>query len=81
MKKGTINFVILLTCGVLAVSAVMAEAKTDLWRQGISLIPYPQQVELGGADFLFSGAVNIVLDSNAPTADNFAAGELAGTLK
>ena len=37
-------------------------------------------MELGGEDFLFGAAVNILLDGNASASDKFAAGELAGSL-
>jgi hexosaminidase len=81
MNKIALNLMIAMVCGVLVSSCAWAEAKTELWQQGISLIPYPQQVELGGDDFVFGTAVSIVLDGNASAADNFAAKELAGSLK
>ncbi len=79
MKK----FFILLAVffAVVVFSDTMA-SQTALWQEGISLIPYPREVALGGDDFVFSGgAVNIVLDDNASRADRFAAGDLAGRLE
>ena len=81
MKKVVLSFLIIMTSGFLSVSGVLAEAQTDLWRQGISLIPYPQQVELGGENFVFGAEVDILLDGNAPAADKFAVGELASSLR
>lgn len=48
---------------------------------GLHVIPYPQQVQLGGEDFIFSDELTIVLDQNASEADKFAAEELASDLK
>ena len=81
MNKSALSLIIVIVCGILAFSPVLAEAPTELWRQGISLIPYPQQVEPGGEDFQFGNPVNIVLDSNSPASDKFAAGEMAGSLQ
>jgi hexosaminidase len=55
--------------------------QSALWREGISLIPYPQQVDSGGEDFVFGSPVKIVLDNNATEADKFAAEDLAARLK
>jgi len=55
--------------------------QTALWREGISLIPYPQQVELGGDDFIFGPEVTLVLDDDAGRADKFAAENLAARLE
>ncbi len=81
MNKIGLSLMIAMVCGVLGSSCAWAEAKTELWQQGISLIPYPQQVELGGDDFVFGAAVSIVLDDNSSAADKFAAKELAASLK
>ncbi len=61
-------------------SSVVVSA-SDLSNLGIHVIPYPQQVILGGDDFIISNNVTILLDKNHSEADKFAAGELAGTLK
>ncbi len=81
MKRVALCLMIAVVCVVMGTSNARAESKSELWRQGISLIPYPQQVELGGDDFVFGGAVSIVLDNNASSADKFAAAELATSLQ
>ncbi len=81
MNRASLSLMIAMICMVAGASFARAEAKTDLWREGISLIPYPQQVEFGGDDFVFGSPVAIVLDADASAADKFAAGELAGSLQ
>jgi hypothetical protein len=54
---------------------------TPLWNEGISLIPYPQEVVFGGDDFVFDSPVAIVLEGTSAEADKFAAADLAGCLK
>ncbi len=49
---------------------------SELWRAGISLIPYPQMVEMGGEDFVFRNPVEIVIDKGASPEDRFTAEEL-----
>ncbi len=61
---------------VLAVPLLSA-ADTPLWQAGISLIPYPQEVTLGGEPFVIGGPVSILLDADASGADQFAAQDLA----
>ena len=68
-------------CGFLSVPAISAAAETDLWRQGISLIPYPQEVYLDGDSFRFDSVVNILLDNDASAEDIFAAEELSQSLE
>jgi len=58
-----------------------AGAQSALWRQGISLIPYPHEVVLGGDDFTFEGEVSITLEPRASAGDRFAAEDLAARLK
>jgi hexosaminidase len=53
-----------------------ADTKTALYREGINLIPYPQEVALNESDFIFNSAIEIVLDRNASEKDRFAAEEL-----
>ena len=57
---------------ILAIQA----AETELWRNGISVIPYPQKVEMGGEDFVFGSQINILADKAALPEDIFAAEEL-----
>jgi hexosaminidase len=78
MKKGIILFAALF---FFSTSEGMSAFQTVLWKEGISLIPYPQEVNLGGDNFVFAGGVNIVLDNESPAADRFAASDLAARLK
>ncbi len=54
---------------------------TALFNERIFLIPYPQEVTLGGEDFVLSAELSIVLDRNATDMIRFAATELATQLK
>ncbi len=56
-------------------------AQTNLFQQGIAIIPYPKEVRLTGSDFTLNSAVNIVLDKNASANDRFAAEELSKYLR
>jgi len=79
MKKCSILLAVFLA---LTVSVSALSSQTALWQEGICLIPYPQEVALGGDDFVFSGGtVSIVLDEDATQADRFAAGDLAEKLE
>ncbi|HEX5023945.1 MAG TPA: beta-N-acetylhexosaminidase [Agriterribacter sp.] len=55
--------------------------ETGLAKQGISLIPYPKEVQLQGTDFVLDENTNIVLDKNASEGDQFAAAGLVDFLK
>ncbi len=58
------------------------EAKaSNLSDIGLHVIPYPQEVILGGSDFTFSDNLTIVLDEAHSAADRFTAEELAGALE
>ncbi len=76
LPKFTILFIALL----LSAGGIRADT-SPLWREGISLIPYPRQVTFGGEDFVFGTRVNLVLDAESSGADRFAAGDLAARLK
>lgn len=54
---------------------------TDLSDLGLYVLPYPQQVSIGGDAFVFNNDLNIVLNKNHSSADEFAANELANDLK
>jgi len=58
-----------------------AGSANDLLNAGIYLIPHPQEVSLGGEDFILDREVTIVLDKNASDQDRFAASELAAQLE
>lgn len=64
-----------LCCGTAAAN------DSALWREGISLIPYPREVQLGGDNFVFAGEAAILLDESASDADRFAANDLAERLR
>ncbi|MEA1997361.1 MAG: glycoside hydrolase family 20 zincin-like fold domain-containing protein, partial [Gemmatimonadota bacterium] len=63
-------------------STIASASETALWSEGISLIPYPQEVTLGDEDFLLGEETAIVLDESASSeADIFAAKDLGERLK
>jgi hexosaminidase len=66
---------------VLSFSAALCAAETALWSEGISLIPYPQEVRLGGDAFVFQKEVTVVVDKDASETDRFAADDLSQRLK
>jgi len=73
--------IIILSCLFISSSVPKpAETHTALFDQGIYLIPYPQEVVLGGGDFILDSELTIVLDRNAGEQDRFAAEELAAGL-
>ncbi len=67
---------------LISVMFLFNEAKaSDLSNIGLHVIPYPQQVILGGSDFTFSDKLTIVLDEAHSDADRFTAEELASSLE
>ncbi len=48
---------------------------------GLHVIPYPQQVELGGDDFVLQNNLTLVLDKNATAVDRKTAEKLITELK
>jgi hexosaminidase len=72
-----LSILLFLCCGQVP-AAVPA---TPLHNAGIFLIPYPQEVSLGGEDFILDRKMTILLDRNASESDRFAAAELASQLK
>ncbi len=77
------NLLLLLTAVLLCFSCntPVSDTASTLFDQGIYLIPYPQEVVPGGADFIPGGEVSVVLDEGASENDRFAADELARELK
>ena len=65
----------------LAGTVLAGEATSELYKAGINLIPYPQDVKLGADDFVPGTKVTIVVDKDASEADRFTAEELARDLK
>ncbi|MEE9463398.1 MAG: beta-N-acetylhexosaminidase, partial [Bacteroidales bacterium] len=75
-------FAILSSLLLLLFNAIPAASQTSaLLNEGIYLIPHPQEVSLGGEDFILDDELTIVLDKNASDQDRFAANELAEELK
>ena len=54
---------------------------TELTSLGLHVIPYPQQVTLGGEDFNFNAQLSIVLDQDHSVNDQFTVDELIKDLK
>lgn len=54
---------------------------SELTSLGLHVIPYPQQVSLGGNDFTFSDQLTVVVDKKLSDANRFAAEELVRDLK
>jgi len=75
------KFFLILALSTASLFSQLSASRSELWQEGICLIPYPQEVTLGGEDFLFDGGVGIVLDRSASSADSFAAEDLAARLK
>ncbi len=57
------------------------EDATTLYKEGITLIPYPQEVRFEGPDYIPGDELNIVLDQDASDQVKFAASELARNLE
>src|SRR5687767_2193908 len=47
--------------------------ETELFKEGINLIPYPKEVKLKAGDFILTTNLDIVLDRNASEQDRFSA--------
>lgn len=54
---------------------------TELWNEGISLIPYPQKVEMGGGNFTLNEKVSIFIGQDFSSEDKFTAEELTRQLR
>ncbi len=79
MARNFYCFVIILLL-LTAMSVPSRASSTELWQSGIPLIPYPQQVETGGADFMFGKQISVAVDDNAGSRVKFAADELSRIL-
>ena len=75
MKKTSLKAVFLSLFILTSLSMTRAQG-TQLWNQGISLIPYPQKVELTGKGFILGERLNIYIDQDATPEDRFTAEEL-----
>jgi len=74
------NFISLVSVILFLNVGVSQAADTQLWRNGLSLIPYPQKVEMGGEDFIFSAQIDIQIDKGAGDEDMFTAEVLKAQL-
>ncbi len=54
---------------------------TELFDLGLYVIPYPQQVTLGGDDFMLTNNFTLVLDENSSDIDKFTASELLNDIQ
>jgi hexosaminidase len=80
MKKN--NFHLFLTMLLLLIGIASAAAQeTALWKMGISLIPYPQKVEIKGEGFRFKKKLTIFIDKDASPEDKFTAEVLGRQLQ
>ena len=79
MKNTYLLFLAFVALFFISIVATQA-AETELWRNGISIIPYPQIVEMGGEDFVFEKQIDILIDKEAVPEDMFAAEELSRQL-
>jgi hexosaminidase len=78
MKKLRLYFILILS-GFITERHIFS-ADTELWKIGISLIPYPQQVTVEGDSYVLTERVNIRVEEKASTSDVFAANELSRQL-
>jgi len=72
-------YLILILAGLLKEGNIFS-AETELWKLGISLIPYPQHVNIEGDSYVFQDLVNIRVEKKASASDIFAANELSRQL-
>ncbi|MFK5973121.1 MAG: beta-N-acetylhexosaminidase [Flavobacteriaceae bacterium] len=77
-KTSTYLIITLLLVGNLFLSYCQT---SDLYALGLHVIPYPQQVEMGGGEFIFKSPVNIILDKNASGVDRQTAEQLKKELE
>ncbi|MEQ8336140.1 MAG: beta-N-acetylhexosaminidase [Cyclobacteriaceae bacterium] len=75
------KFLSFLVGALLVITPYIPTLASDLSNLGLHVIPYPQQVELGGSDFELSGTVNVVLDKNAGEVDKATADKLRSELE
>jgi len=77
MAKVKKHILLAVTLFCLVVPVLGGETVTELYKAGINIIPYPQEVKLGGGDFVLGANPVIAIDSGACAADRFTAEELA----
>lgn len=77
----TLSGMVLLIIALILYYPSFGQEATELSKAGIHLIPYPQKVEMGGADFALEKGLSIILDKKATEKDQFTAAELAKYLQ
>jgi hypothetical protein len=78
MKKHTLLAV---TLFCLVVPVLGGESVIELYKAGINIIPYPQELKLGGGDFVLGANPVIAVEKDASQADKFCAKELANDIE
>ncbi len=68
MKKTSLTTLLVVAILISKLVTFKCEA-SELTNLGLHVIPYPQQVEIGGNDFILKSPVNIVLDKNSTEVD------------
>ena len=79
-EAGLSKWLIVVAAMLLMLTSQLPAANTALWEEGISLIPYPQQVTLAEGNFELGRRLTLVLRGQDSSADRFAAEDLAARL-
>ena len=80
MRKNNIHPFLIILLLFIGIASVVAQ-ETELWSKGISIIPYPQKVEMNGEGFRFKKKLSIFIDKDASPEDKFTAEELGRRLQ
>lgn len=82
MKRTVLKLSYLIIALFLVGKLFSAECEaSELTNLGLHVIPYPQQVEIGGNEFILTSPVNIVLDKNSTELDRQTADKLKKELE
>lgn len=81
MRNLRISTLIITVLVVLVILPKSGASASELSEAGLHVIPYPQEVNMGGGSFAVTSGVSIILDPNAPAEDRFAAGQLIRSLR
>jgi hexosaminidase len=74
------RFMLLVASFVVLLAGSSIAEKSELWEAEISLIPYPQDVEVFADSLIFGRRIEVVLRGNTSAADRFAADDLVERL-
>ncbi len=80
MKRTTCKAIATIFILILTIIPYDCEA-SDVSKLGLHIIPYPQQVIIGGKDFLLKDSINIILDKNYSDIDRQTAEKLKKELQ